>query len=306
MREADWTPHPATEREIADEWRSRAMRRWLGCGLTGAILGACPLSCLSLAYSPRYHGFHFIIAFALLAASLGLGAAYLLKSVKSQALRFRRLTRLAADRADADGWVVDFALYQGATPTGYDCGVVWFEDEQLYFVGERTSFGFAAGLASSEVRQDTTGSSLRSEMAFAIRRRSPVGEVSVGFSLVDATGGTWPQRSAESLLGSLKVWLGKATVSSEGQIPPLTIGPRVPSSGRLFRRAIGISIVWAALGLTLISLCIVSEWPVVPFFAVLVFIVSLFWGDLWTPCLHWRAWADRRRLDRSLRQDRDR
>ncbi len=292
---AKWTLHPTSERELVEESRKRtAARRWAWTlGLTS--LGFCPLTCLGLggAFTDR-GGLWLLIPTA---ALVGTAFAYLRHSAGQARRDESRRAALDEEYAPVGGWIVDLAVYQGAAPTGRDRGAVWFEDDRLLFSGRRTSFALARGEAFQVALQGWLDPDLGSNLHLVLQTRTEAGSVALGFSVVPKT--FIPSSQGEAALhGALKGWLANAS-PSEGGLPPLAVGPGAPSPERLLRAALGVTAFWAAFAGLGLWFGVVSGAPAACVAMIVAIMLLMVWSGLWVPRLRWRAYRDRRRLERS-------
>ena len=288
VREAEWSLHPASERETAElAGRSRGWRRaaW-GIGLVG--FGLCPISLLGLllAGAPWMLG---------LVVSAGLLGYLLLRSGREvERLRAERI-RLQDEHAAVPGWIVDLTVLQGAAPTGRDRGVVWFEEGRLLFLGRRTSFALAAEAAEGKLWSGwaTSGSTL------PLRARSAAGRVALAFEFVP-----WDGPIHGDSLGSyafaqaVRSWLA-TEASIEGGLPPLAFGPDAPSSGSLLFAALGTTGFWILSAWGAVLIMVREGFFVMLPVTMIVGLTLLGFGDVWLPRHRWCAWRDRRRLEKA-------
>ncbi|RYG23501.1 hypothetical protein EON82_13825 [bacterium] len=195
------------------------------------------------------------------------------------------------------GWIVNLMVHHGSAPVGSDRGVLWIEDDRLYFCGQRTSFGLTADQASDFCRNDAAIPGLRNSLELRLRHQTAVGPMSISFSSVDA-GGSVARNQDLPLLGAVNLWIGRGA-ETDGQLPPLTPGPDAESSSRLLRRSVGAFAYWAAIPIGL-----AFGWNASPLMAVTLAIAGIgigtVWTPVWSPFLRLRAWKDRQRLSRNL------
>lgn len=298
MKPSSWALRATTEFEIAEERRQIRRRKQIGWSFLLASLGLWPLSCLgagSLALDSPLR-LAALLSISVLLFSAGL-AAYGRQFRRVHDLSNARLGGLREEYADLRGWLVEITILQGAAPTGFDRGVIWFEEDRLLFVGERTSFALGSASVRRGPRDHWGTSGLLPTTTLPLRASSPAGGVSLGFTVhADDVPGKahW---GAVGLLMALRGW-SSAGGTEPGQGPPLAIGPGSPSSTALLWGALGVTALWSLIVAVLAAVAVAGEFGVAAVVTGFVVVASLAAPDLWTFRLRWRAWRDRRRLDR--------
>ena len=192
-----------------------------------------------------------------------------------------------------EGWTASIAIVQGYAVSGLDRGTVWFDEGRLYFVGTHTSFGLVASQVADalpERKSDT--------VVVPLRLATKAGDVSLHIVPITKFA-SYPidVRDVVRLETQFTDWKRTDTLS-EGQWPPLALGPDTPDSRALFARALGTTGFWVVSLVGLIALGFVASWwHVVEVVSVGGFIL-FWWTSIWEPRARWRAWRDRRRLEK--------
>ena len=292
----EWTLHPIAEREIVEERRRLTRGRRVGWALAAVSLGLCPLTCVSVL--PYEMGWLVVVA------ALVLGVEAIRRTSANADLARAKRREIRDAYAAVEGWAVEMTVFQGAAATGIDRGAVWFEDGRLYFVGERTSFGLAPSQAAGDLRQEWPLAGLRCATTLRLRARTAAGPVSVGFNVLphDYTGAATGGRSEAEFVKAVKSWLADPA-PPDGQLPPLAVGPDAPSALGLLTGAILNAGFWATVAAALLLLGWRTAWWAVPPVAAFAGCVLVLNSEIWAPRHRWRAWRDRRRLDRVARQN---
>jgi hypothetical protein len=297
--QAEWRLNPVTERAIAEERRSFLQRRWVLGALGTFSLGLCPLAIFVRTYSlfgVTIGEWPFV---AVLLSMIALSHESVRRSTRYGQIRRRRKLAIRDEYGEIDGWQVDMTVFQGAAPTGHDRGMVWIEDGRLYFVGERTSFGLSPSQVSITGARSLSHEPALADIQLPLDRTTAGGNLSVGLQVVPTDSGEFSAHNRQDQCRlAIKSWV-KSGDSGEGQLPPLTIGPSMPGTLRLFWMAVTATAFWS--GLTVIVLLIgltASWWTVFPVLFTIGLIATLWW-DVWSPRIRWLAWRDRRRFDRS-------
>ena len=289
---AEWRIEPIAERELATQRRAMKIRRRLVWASALSLCGVCPLTCLG-SYDPTIGPWPFWLTEL---TTLGLVIAALRRIVKTNALELASWNATRWEHAAVDGWPTTVDVLQGAAITGRDRGTVWFEDGRLFFVGERTSFGLAPSQVAQHGRKEERADGSNRAFVLPLAARTEAGSVSVRFQLVfHVPFGAVGYRDYDDFSREVRRWIAVETLS-EGQLPPLSLGPDAPRPNLLLARALGTTMLWTvylassayAMSLSPVSLCGVLVAPV----------LLLFWPTLWEPRVKWRAFLDRRRLDR--------
>lgn len=290
MNVARWTASSVREREVAEEAReiSRSVRKarlavllvvlsWpLSCGLLG-------LSCL------------------LWPLSLGtiVGAAWFARtaSVHRHAMHNAAWLR---DIATIDelglrsGWLVKLIVRQGDTPTGEDRGMLWIEDDRLYFSGARTSFGLTGDQVYGHCELGVPLPGLRHEVELLLRARGPAGRLAVSFSPVLQV--RWQNsQTSHDVCNAVDLW-AKNSETVGGQLPPLDLGPSAPSRRRLFLNAALPLAYWTALA-TVAGILALTRHLVLSLVVLLVgLVIATFSSVVWVVKPRVQAYLGRRRL----------
>lgn len=289
---AEWTLHPIAEREIAAERRQVTGDRRVGWALAFAALGLCPLTCLGAvmeALSPT------ALVVTLVAVVL-LGAEKTRRSDRTARLARAKRRDLRDAYGAVAGWTVELTVFQGAVPTGRDRGVLWFEDDRLFFLGERTSFGLAAHQTERTLDEGWPLAGLRALHTLRLRHRTRAGRVALGLDFIPRFEGTAESADAAEFRKALAAWSDRAA-SAPGGLPPLAPGPDAPSQRALLVAAVASTTFWVAVALGLAVVAWRTAWWVAPPVAAFAGVILVLWSDVWAPRLRWRAWRDRRRLD---------
>jgi len=294
---AEWRLNPIAEREIQASRRfdrRRRANRWL-LGLSGALV--CPFACLGGCLSIGGAESSWIAA--LVFGSVGLLVVALARVSIDKGRQGERLDALRKEFGDVKGWLVEMSVRQGEALSGRDVGIVWFEDERLYFMGARTSFGLGRDdtqgrLASAhDVLED------RPHAVLPLQAKTLAGPVSVELVFLH-TVPEHGQRLADDLefKHALKIWFSEA-MPERGQLPPLTLGPDLPSVSALRRRALAAVAIWPTLlVLALLATPLVGTFVFVGL-GILVPLVAL-WSPVVSPRRCRRAIRDRQALDATI------
>lgn len=192
------------------------------------------------------------------------------------------------------GWRISLLVHQGDAPMGSDEGILWIEDDRLYFAGRRTSFGLTADQADGLLEFDPATPGVRNDLELRLRHQTTVGPLGISFSRIDPAGRIDSSANRE-ILEKVNRWIGRGTATG-GQLPPLDLGPDAPTTPFLSLRAAASLAFWITLLASFPALILSSH----PFWAVGIALLGLLTGSLWTPVwspqLRLRAWLDRRRL----------
>jgi hypothetical protein len=191
------------------------------------------------------------------------------------------------------GWFVDLLVHHGDAPVGSDRGVLWIEDERLYFSGHRTSFGLTAEQAADFCQYDVCIPGLKNCLELRLRHQTSAGPLGISFSPIDRSG-RMLQDLHLPIQGSVNRWIGRGN-ATDGQLPPLTVGPDAEPSACLLFHAVGSVAFWIGVPTSLIL-----TWNLNPIGSVVLGMAGLILGSVWTavwsPQLRMRAWKDRRKL----------
>lgn len=252
---ADWTLSPALETRTAASaralpYKKRAKRLFFisvlalffSCGFGFSDLDGA----VEIAYSVAF--------FAFVA-----GIYYARDGRKREIVLRQRERELLVEYASLHGWLIDLFVLQGDTPTGRDRGVVWFEEDRLYFVGDRTSFGISRGQVAAMLSDEWRATELRPEFVLKLNADTPVGKAAIGIDMILPMGSSVPFPSSKGLGQALRGWI-RSSGGEEGQLPPLMLGPQIPSRGRLFVRAIGFTAIWVSVVLGAALAGFVAGW----------------------------------------------
>ena len=214
----------------------------------------------------------------------------------------RRREEFRSEHEGVAGWLVDLIVLQGAAPTGRDVGVVWFDGDRLYFLGSRTSFGLARSQVKALRFDDWLPNDLHPPLTMALNAATPVGSLGLGFEVLPQPPGQFrASRTAAALNDSIRGWMASSQ-DGEGQLPPVALGPEAPTSLSLLRKAVQNTIFWCVVTVFVLWTAAETQWWYAPVWAIIILLLSIPWGGVWIPRLRWRAWRDRRRLDRSASQ----
>lgn len=223
----------------------------------------------------------------------------------------RRASRLVAELGEFPVGVGRFVLLkisQGDATTGEDLGLLWFEDDRLYFVGRRTSFGLVPSQIYGRARTRTGFGDKWVEVG--LLRETVAGPMRVMFQQILPEGlpdveseyslgpsGRWPHQlefvRRAALITDLDVWASGVT-EGEGQYPPTALGPDVIGERRLLIEALLLTVPPAAV-LSLVASLLNPTWTGTAFLLG-VFLLA---GMVPAGNLRWRALRDRRRLRRA-------
>lgn len=288
-RVATWQIVPHEERRVVAErrrWRHRrqALTGWVLALLVlgplvalGAINGALSFPVVSL----------FIVSFV----AFGLFAHRRSRWAINEGADYRRA--LAKEHGAVDGWTVEITIFQGAAPTGYDHGVVWVQDGQLFFVGARTSFGLFASEVTPNAKARFAAEREADSLELPLCASTPAGSVTLDLRPLAQ------DRAGVARLGwAVRAWLAQGT-KGHGQLPPLALGPESPTPSDLLSQAVGVSMLWAVglpFVLGLAALCAATWWSIPIVVPLLIWVLCFLWRSFGTPASHWRSWRDRRRL----------
>ncbi len=285
MKEADWTPSPHAERETDSLRRRSRLEGRLSVWIAGVTsVTAVASGCMVADLVGR--GKFIDAGNAAVVFLISAGLTFWLAARDNDLL-----VRVAApDRAKREefgsgsGWIVDLMVLQGDAPTGADRGMLWIEGGRLLFSGDRTSFALSADQVAASCRSVLAISGLRHPMRVPLQHRTPAGQLALSLQ----TG----ENSAE-VRWAIDGWA--ASGSTDGQFPPLRIGPGVAPTSRLLLGAVLAS-----------AFCVAAATFVGASFLVgmgeglfSVFLMMFLGGILRLLPLatRWRAWRDRRRLE---------
>ena len=182
---------------------------------------------------------------------------------------------------------VSVGIWQGDALTGEDEGLLWFEDGRLYFSGRRTSFGLVPAQVRGRPRMRRGWT--EDQVELSLRRDTVAGPMRLAFRLRPyALNADFDHRAA--LRTDLDVWT-QEPVSGEGQFPPATLGPGLPTERRLLAEAASLTFPPAILLAWVFNLLLHGAWQVGLILGLFVFAGMVPAGNL-----RWRALRDRRRL----------
>lgn len=298
---ADWQLSPLKERELAEDRRQERGRRWNVALLVVAVIGVCPMGCLGACLSGATAGGGW-------AAGISIGSVVLLVAAivryanGSEIARRRRLVR-RQEFGEVAGWIVEMTIHQGEALSGRDVGVVWFEEDRLYFTGVRTSFGLGPGDVAARIAGRHEVLDTGSHLTLPLDAPSSVGTVAIGLRFISPEPESYTVATSETAFRqALRAWITSG--KTRGQLPPLAMGPDMPSVMALQRRAALAS----AVGPGFVLLLVLSS-TFKGFMPALVVLALVLLVALWPPALLprrcWRAVNDRRRLDGALRHNRE-
>jgi hypothetical protein len=204
---------------------------------------------------------------------------------------FRRREDFRSEHEGVAGWLVDLVVLQGAAPTGRDVGVVWFDDDRLYFLGNRTSFGLARGQVVTVRNEDWLPNDLHPPLTIVLDCDTPAGNLAVGLEVLPQTRNFRANRTGAALSEAIRGWLA-ASHSDVGQLPPLGIGPDAPTPFSLLKGAIQTTALWSAVLAIVVWASNATFWYLAPIWAIMALLLLISWGGVWIPRLRWRAWRD--------------
>lgn len=296
---AEWRLSLNSERESAGYRRAVKSRRASGWFLGLVVLSSCPATLAQVVVEEVDNtGFVLGLFFVLFV----LGATAHGQTGLRVAARQRRREAFRSEHEGVAGWSVDLVVLQGAAPTGKDTGVVWFDDDRLYFLGTRTSFGLARGQVTNSKFDDWLPNELHPPLTLTLSSKTPAGTLSVGFNVLPQSPREFrASRTGRALSEAVRGWMA-ASSGDEGQLPPLAVGPEAPTRLTLLREALHTTAVWGIVAAVVLWWSISTDWWLAPIWAVLAMLLLIPWGAVWIPRLRWQAWRDRRRLDRSASQ----
>lgn len=279
MSQADWTPSPVGEREVTFI-RQRVMRyQWLSAlpaalVIATSFIGA--LGCLTALFNgPSI--LLFMATSGLFALSIGL-----FRKVRRHEDALQRATQepdlvQRQEFGGVDGWLVDLIVLQGSAPTGVDRGMMWFEGDRLFFSGRRTSFGLSPDQVIGRDRWTLSIPGLRNKLYVPLAQCSKAGRLALSIGTGDSE--VFDLRAAIHRWSSLEPRGG-------GQLPPMQVGPGVPSRRRLLVGAIASSAYWIAVVWLLIGSSSLAAAALLAGFA---YAFALVLNGL-LPFERWRAW----------------
>jgi hypothetical protein len=291
---AEWLLNPIAERELAEERRHAQTTRRIGVALA-ITLSFLPVSCIGgvMGTLPPW------LTLPIFLALLGLVFIFSRRNVRTLRYEADRRIALREEFTHIEGWATDLTVLQGAAPTGYDRGVAWFEEDRLFFMGERTSMGLSASQIVGPVRQNWSIEGLRPALVLVLDAHSEGGRVSIGFDNVPLdTGELGGLRATEAFHRALTHWVRDARPVEPG-LPPLRPGPGAPSLRHLLNRALATTLFWVGVAGALTALGMTVAWFCIPPVAAFLGVILVNWNGIWVPRLRWRAWRDRRRLERA-------
>lgn len=291
---AEWRLNQATEQEAAQYHRASETRRTAWWLLAIVLLGTCPCMIPVLIEG-------MVWPLVILCCFLAFCVGTLQRTGRIVSTGQQRRAAFWTDHESIGAWLVDLVVFQGVVPTGRDQGVLWFEEDRLYFLGDRTSFGLSRDQVATFRHNDWVRNDLQRSISLDLCEESPVGPLGIGVEVLAPYVAQSPYRGPYTLVEALRGWIA-ASEGTDRQLPPLSIGPEAPSSLALLNEAVKNSLVWGALLGAALWMGFASEWWVGVGFAAIVSLFLSPWGAIWTPRLRWRAWRDRRRLDRSASQ----
>ena len=268
------------------------MPRRMGWALAFSIFGLCPLTFFNLSY-PIFAGGG-AAAVALLFVTIAVLAFETIRRAHHASEDRRNLVLEVREAYSAvEGTPVDLTIYQGATPTGHARGVIWFEARRLYFVGDRTSFGLTPSqVASSPIEWGSEPSYL------PLNAHSAAGRMGLGITPLAGDFDSNNLLQARATLDyQISRWRDdRSTI--QGQLPPLTLGPDVPTPLRLLLSALITTAFWIA-ALPVVALAISMSLCFVPAVFALGLLLWLVVPTVYSPLRKWLSWRDRRRLERA-------
>lgn len=293
---AEWRSDPHSEREIVEErrrWRLR--RRTFQAFVLATFAGPFVLgSVLAGGLPPVSVGIG-------LAAWIALGLLALARSARAAETSARN-RRTHVDEVQAvSGWAVELTVLQGATPTGHDHGVVWLEDDRLFFLGARTSFGLFSSPVAPNARDRLAFARETAPLILPLNAGTAAGEVAVRLRPLPLDEDSGSLQDVARLGWLVRSWLAQG-VEGTGQLPPLAIGSDAPSPGSLLARAVGSTLLWITL-LPFVTALPIALLATSMMLAILLLLLTLtlplVWREFGDPIGRWHAWRDRRRLDRA-------
>lgn len=289
---AEWRLNPVTERTLA-EGRQRERRRRRNVGLlTAAALGLCPLSCLGTCL-PLNAGPQALFFGPLALLSVVLLVVVVVRHSKENNAESADLLALRDEFSGVGGWLVEMSVYQGEALSGRDIGVVWFQEERLYFTGARTSFG----LGTNDLRGTTPNGNVKldgiSNLLLPLDASGSMG-AAIGLKFVGPEREFNPAMAEGSYRNALRGWLASGAKTS-GQLPPFSLGPELPTTRSLRIRAVFATAAWPFLGLLAL---VAAGWGGAALASFLVLgLAIVVQSSVWRPRQCWRALRDRQRLE---------
>ncbi len=290
--EAEWRPNPAWEREIIAASQAMTYRKTSRRLFTGSAVFMFAWCGFSIAEMDSVSVITFTSCLVCLASAIYASCL----AAKRQAIGRRRESALYEEYSSLSGWHVDLFVLQGDAPTGRDRGVIWFEEDRLYFVGDRTSFGISRGQVKAMLGEEWSVANLRPQFVLQLHADTPAGKAAVGMNMIRPLGSTLPNPSSNSLSQALRGWI-RSTGGDDGQLPPLTLGPEAPTRSRLLKSALGTTFLWSAMVPVLGFIGWIGGWVGLSISFAVGSLLMVSWGDHWFPRLRWRAWRHRKCLD---------
>ncbi len=202
--------------------------------------------------------------------------------------------RMAEGSSPRTGWLVNLLVHQGDAPMGSDRGMLWLEDERLYFVGRRTSFGLTADQVSGLVTFDPATPGVRNDLELRLAYDTIAGPLGISVSPI-VPGGKVDTSAYSDVIDRVNRWIGRGSATG-GQLPPLESGPDAPSLAALSIHAVLSTAYWAILSLLFPVFLLLQQPILAVVLAFLGLLLGCVWTPLWSPWLRLRAWQDRRRL----------
>lgn len=303
-RTAEWTLHPIYERALAREKASRHKGRCFGWGFVGTTFGLCP----GVVVIGLLHGIPVAAIVMILVGFLTVMVVFATESFRrketASALEKSNRDELHGEYEAVGGWLVDLTILQGATPTGHDRGVVWSEEGRLFFVGARTSFGLFPSQISPGGQNTLASANGEAPLTLPLRIATAAGPVAIE---LDSPSKKDDPYASASLGWRVRSWLAEG-VEGVGDWPPLSLGPDVPTPRLLLAKAIGTTAFWLAAPFLCFALVLslIFTWLLCAGFPLVIAFFGFLgwtWRKIGWPGSHWLALLDRRRLDRSLRQN---
>lgn len=290
MKSAHWSLSPYAEKEAQLEVRATTRARRRSRFAVAFLILSLPVTFTFFFLGPLFIPFG--IALTAVAIRLCLrGSEPFLEPSEAELVREFRTEEGGLGRA---GWLVKLLVHQGDAPMGSDRGMLWLEDDRLYFVGRRTSFGLTADQVSGLIRFDPATPGVRNDLELRLAHHTPAGPLGISVSPI-SPGGRVDSGAYADVIERVNRWIGRGSATG-GQLPPLESGPDAPSLVELSFHAVASAAYWVLLAFSFPVLLLLQQ----PILAVTVSFLGLLlggmWSPLWSPWLRLRALHDRRRV----------